>query len=290
MLDGEVASAFCGKERLCRKIKKMDIIAPLLTIAGFDPSSGAGITADLQVFAAHRRFGTACITALTVQSTQGVEAVHAVPVQELEHTLECLQKDLPPSGIKIGMLADEGIVRAVAAYLRKLQPRPIVVLDTVLRSSSGAYLLQPSALEAFQNMLLPQVDWITPNWLELETLAEMSVTDRSTAIQAADALGERYPSLNMVVTGGAERPPHDYVRPAHGQPFWLPGEHIETRATHGTGCAFSSSFLCELAAGKSATTASAAAKHYVAQAMQQAHVRGSGHGPMHLLWPMTTAY
>jgi len=116
----------------------------VLTIAGFDPSSGAGITADLMVFAAHGLFGTSCITALTVQSTMGVRSVHPVETNILRTSLECLDEDLRPAGIKIGMLGSAGAIDEVANYLaqvRSRHPQIPVVLDPVLRSSSGRELL-----------------------------------------------------------------------------------------------------------------------------------------------------
>ncbi len=118
-----------------------------LTIAGFDPSSGAGITADLAVFAAHGLFGTACITALTVQSTLGVRAVHPVGPTLVRDTLDCLCSDLPPAGIKLGMLADQATVVEVAAWLTRLRQnlRLPIVLDPVLRSTSGHALLAPDS-------------------------------------------------------------------------------------------------------------------------------------------------
>ena len=144
----------------------------VLTIAGFDPSSGAGITADLQVFAAHGLFGTAAITALTVQSTLGVSYVEAVSAKTLRATLDHLVADLPPAGIKIGMLGSAEAVRTVADFVRSLSDvdgslKVPVVLDPVLRSSSGAALLVPEALEALRAELLPLVSWITPNLQEL---------------------------------------------------------------------------------------------------------------------------
>src|SRR6185312_16489017 len=122
----------------------------VLTIAGFDPSSGAGVTADLMVFAAHGLFGTSCITSLTVQSTIGVEESHPIRSETIRATLDCLQADLPVAGIKIGMLATEEAVAAVADFLEDLRRRGeqvLVVLDPVLRSSSGRELLEPAGLK-----------------------------------------------------------------------------------------------------------------------------------------------
>src|SRR5215469_15154720 len=145
----------------------------VLTIAGYDPSSGAGITADLAVFAAHRLFGTSCITALTVQSTLGVQSSHPVIAEIVSQTLSCLDSDLAPAGIKLGMLASAPQVKSVADYLvivRRREPRIPVVLDPVILSSSGRELLSAGGLEVLQSRLLGLVDWITPNLAELGAL------------------------------------------------------------------------------------------------------------------------
>src|SRR5277367_5095314 len=132
----------------------------VLTIAGFDPSSGAGVTADLMVFAAHGLFGTSCITGLTVQSTMGVRTTEAVSAEIVHDTLDCLQSDLAVAGIKIGMLATAANVAMVADFLEMLRGenrRVPVVLDPVLRSSSGRELLDGEGMEVLRRRLLPLV-------------------------------------------------------------------------------------------------------------------------------------
>lgn len=138
----------------------------VLTIAGFDPSSGAGVTADLMVFAAHGLFGTSCITGLTVQSTVGVRLSVPVVTELVQETLECLVSDLPPVGVKIGMLGMGATVEVVAEFLEGLRAggrRVPVVLDPVLRSSLGRELLDAAGVEVLRERLLPVVDWVTPN-------------------------------------------------------------------------------------------------------------------------------
>ena len=259
----------------------------LLTIAGFDPSSGAGITADLATFAAHGLFGTACITALTVQSTLGVQSVHAVDAGEITGTLMCLEADLPPDGIKIGMLANAASVQAVAEYLELLRRRgrrPLIVLDPVSRSSSGRELLDTAGQRLLQDRLLDLVDWITPNTAELALLCGQPVGLRAELPQQAGALQQRYPKLNLVVTGGHLEPPDDLVLPAGSPARWVPGRRIMTTATHGTGCAFSSALLCHLALGAGPYEAARSAKQYVVRAMETATKLGHGKGPMNHLW------
>ncbi|QMV17479.1 bifunctional hydroxymethylpyrimidine kinase/phosphomethylpyrimidine kinase [Granulicella sp. 5B5] len=263
-----------------------------LAIAGYDPSSGAGITADLQAFHAHGLFATTAITALTVQSTLGVAAVEPVSGDLLRRTLEHLQNDLPPDGIKIGMLGSAEIVSTVAEFLRSIAPRttskpPIpIVLDTVLISSSGTRLLAPQALQTLREDLLPLVGWATPNWHELALLSGQAVTSMPQGQSAATALMSTYPTLNLIVTGGDQDPPTDLLCLADGTLQTLYGEHIESRSTHGTGCAFSTAFLSNLIFKKTPLDAAKSAKHYVAEAIRRAPPIGHGKGPLNLLWPL----
>ncbi len=261
----------------------------LLTIAGFDPSSGAGATADLAVFAAHGCFGISALTALTVQSTRGVYRVEPVDAGLLEETLARLEEDLPPAAVKIGMLGGEPQARAVSLYLRRIRARgTIVVLDPVLRSSSGAVLLDKAGVGVLQEELLPLVDVATPNRRELAWLAGAPCGSDGEVEQAAAVLQERYPQCAIVATGGDEERADDFLLHRR-RGTWMRGKRIVTRATHGTGCAFSSALACRLAAGASMEEASAGAKVYVTEAIRRATPRGAGRGPLDLLWPLVDA-
>jgi hydroxymethylpyrimidine/phosphomethylpyrimidine kinase len=257
----------------------------VLTIAGFDPSSGAGVTADLKVFAAHRLYGLAAITALTVQSTQGVRRSQPVNPQFLADTLACLAEDVEISGIKIGML---GTAEAVSVTTRFLAvsgiPRQCIVLDPIVRSSSGRTLLDAAGLDRLQDELLPVVGWITPNLDELAELAQVEISDRQTIPEAARALGSAHSGLNVVVTGGHLDPPDDFLLTSEGDERWFPGERIKTRATHGTGCTFSSALLSQLIAGSPPAEAVSRAKQYVRAAMEGAYPIGKGRGPLNHLY------
>ena len=260
-----------------------------MTIAGHDPSSGAGVSADLAVFAVHGFLGTSAITALTVQSTLGVQAIHAVQPPSLSQVLDFLAADLPPAGIKLGMLGSEDNVRSVIEFLQRLQTfgcGPPVVLDPVLRSSSGAELLSAPGLALLRRELLPLVDWVTPNLPELAVLAERAVEGPEQMEAAAASLGQRYPGLSVVATGGHLGTADDLVMPADGRSEWLHGQKIVSRATHGTGCAFASALLCGLVEGLDAIEAAARAKNYVAEAIRRAIPAGGGHGPINLIWPL----
>lgn len=261
----------------------------VLTIAGFDPSNGAGITADLQVFAAHGLFGVSAITALTVQSTQGVAAVQTVDPRLLSHTLEHLAADLPIAGIKIGMPGSEATLRAVIKFLGPVAPRPgriPVVFDPVLRSSSGHELLAPGTLKQIQVELLPRVGWVTPNWAELEFLTGEKIGHVEQVSAATYKLSRRYPALHIVATGGDGDPPVDLLRSPGGTLHAYRGDRVHTTSTHGTGCAFSSALLSRLVLGDSPLTAVSHAKAYVTGALRSAPRIGQGAGPLDLLWPL----
>jgi hydroxymethylpyrimidine/phosphomethylpyrimidine kinase len=263
--------------------------APLiaLTIAGFDPSSGAGITADLMVFAAHRLFGTSCITSLTVQSTLGVVDSFPVEASTVTATLDCLQADIPPAGIKIGMLATSQTVAAVADYLERIRHKGFlgpVVLDPVIRSSSGRELLDDRGIDLLRERLLPLVNWVTPNLDELSLLTGMAVSVKADLPSAASDLQAMGRELNVLATAGHLDPPDDYLLTASGEAHWLPGVHIETTSNHGTGCALSSALLCRLVAGDEPYAACVAAKNYVTGGLREARSIGQGRGPLNHLW------
>jgi hydroxymethylpyrimidine/phosphomethylpyrimidine kinase len=267
-----------------------------LTIAGFDPGSGAGITADLKTFSAHGIYGVACISAMTVQSTLGVRAVEPLPAMLVRQTLECLAEDVSFSGVKIGMLGSSAVVCEVSSFLTAQAgriARERIVLDPVLRSTSGTALIDRDGLRVIREELLRRVGWITPNVDELDLLAGGSsgreqVPAAAARLQAMAAqLGND--ALNVVVTGGHLDRPDDFLLTASGEGNWLAGEKIVTNATHGTGCAFSSALLCGLISGLSPREAAAAAKAYVTEALRSAYPVGKGKGPMNHLFPFDPA-
>jgi hydroxymethylpyrimidine/phosphomethylpyrimidine kinase len=276
--------------------RRSDVIAPVaLTIAGHDPSSGAGISADLLVFSAYRLFGLSAITALTAQSTLGVAAVEPVLPGFLAQVLSTLDADLPPDGIKIGMLGSADVASEVAAFLQvkhqaySSKPLIPIVLDPVLFSSSGAALLAPEGMDILRGELLPLANWVTPNWAELAALTGLPVGSIGSVGQAEAAmhqLGALYPHLVIVATGGDQAQPIDQLRLLDGTIIPFEGQRVDSRSTHGTGCAFSSALLCRLLLGDEPVSAVCAAKEYVTEAIRSAPGLGHGNGPLNLLWPL----
>jgi hydroxymethylpyrimidine/phosphomethylpyrimidine kinase len=257
--------------------------AIVLSIAGFDPSSGAGITADLKTIAAHGLFGISCITALTVQSTQGVAEVHPVAPGMVRRTLEVLFDDFRPEAIKIGMLANPEVAEVVAYILRQVGP-PNVVLDPIIRSSSGAKLLDDAGTLFLRDQLISLADVITPNLEEAQQLVGMPVRTLPEMRAAAREL-HRLGAKNVVITGGHLDQPTDVLCVGtRTEPMEFPGDHITTDSTHGTGCAFASAVACNLALGKSIVESVRAAKAYVSQALKLAYSVGKGKSPLNHLF------
>ena len=289
-------SAGAGAHSLSRVANDFSVLPspPIaLTIAGFDPSSGAGVTADLQTFAAHGIFGTSAVTGLTVQSTLGVRRIQLLDGATLRETLDCLEEDLPPVGIKIGMLGSAELVSVVAEYLRSVRARrPVyVVLDPVLRSSSGAALLDAAGVRLLRETMLALCDCATPNRAELALLCGEDSPEPAPALCGEDLVDcarrvqPRIGGRELIVTGGdEEKSPNDLLLSPGDDALWLTGQRVETTATHGTGCAFSSALLSRRLKGEDLLAAARGAKFYVEGALRTAAAIGHGRGPMNLLW------
>ena len=262
----------------------------VLTIAGFDPSSGAGVTADIKTIAAHECYGVACITALTIQSTQGVRRVQAVDPNLIAETLEELVSDLAVAAVHIGMLGDGRVVEVVANFLDQTFPGkvrlPHVVLDPILKSSSGANLLDAAGTRLLIERLVPLAELVTPNLDEASALTGMAVTNLEQMGEAAarlHALG----AANVVVTGGHLEKAIDLLSfsTAGGTEREIfKADRQRSNATHGTGCAFSTALACHLAHGRGIPEAVLLSKDYVSAAIANAHPLGKGTGPLHHLF------
>ena len=231
----------------------------LLSIAGYDPSSGAGITADIKTAAAHGCYAITCPTALTVQSSQGVFAVRPVDPSYVERTLRALSDDLDIKAVRVGMLGTAEIALMVASALKKSGLRNIVV-DPVLRSSSGAALLDEPGLEVLREELLPLADVITPNLDEAAALVDTAAAPTQATweavlpwLQDTAAQLRAMGSQAVVITGGhLPETANDYLSyldDGVAKEEVLSGAHIPSRSSHGTGCAFATAIACQLALG-----------------------------------------
>jgi hydroxymethylpyrimidine/phosphomethylpyrimidine kinase len=264
----------------------------VLTIAGFDPSSGAGVTADIKTIAAHGCYGVACITAMTVQSTGGVRRVEAVDPVLVTATLDELASDIPIAAVHIGMLGSAKVVKAVAEFLSRRSGKaklPNVVLDPILKSSSGADLLDAPGTRLLIEKLIPLADVITPNVDEAAVLTGLKVTDLD-EMRAAAAKLHQMGAAAVVITGGHLEKATDLLsfttkRGLEEEVF--KAERQRSNSTHGTGCAFATAMSCHLALDRGLAEAALLAKTYVTAAIAAGHPLGRGTGPVHHLYRMT---
>jgi hydroxymethylpyrimidine/phosphomethylpyrimidine kinase len=268
-----------------------EIPTVVLTIAGFDSSSGAGVTADIKTIAAHGCYGVACITAMTVQSTGGVRRVEAVDPGLVTDTLEELAGDIPISAIHIGMLGTAKVARAVAEFLGRRSGKtklPHVVLDPVLKSSSGADLLDAPGAKVLIEKLMPLADVITPNVDEAAVLTGLRVTDLE-EMRAAAAKIHQMGSVAVVITGGHLDKAIDLLSftTKHGvEQEVFKAERQRSNSTHGTGCAFATAMACHLALDRGLAEAALLAKTYVTAAIAAGLPLGRGTGPVNHLYRM----
>jgi hydroxymethylpyrimidine/phosphomethylpyrimidine kinase len=276
----------------------------VLTIAGFDPSSGAGVTADIKTISAHSCYGVACITAMTVQSTKGVKRVEVVDPAFLSQSLEELAADLAISAVHIGMLGSGKVVKAVADFLsgsaasqgggrsgnqRGKSRLPNLVLDPVLKSSSGADLLDAAGTRLLIERLIPLADIVTPNIDEAAVLTGIQVKNLDDMKAASAKLHEMGASA-VVITGGHLDKAIDLLsfttRRGVEQEIFK-AERQRSNSTHGTGCAFATALACHLALDRGLAEATLLAKTYVTAAISYGHPLGRGTGPVNHLYRMS---
>ena len=249
----------------------------LLTIAGFDPSCGAGTAADLKTFAAHGCYGVAAITSLTVQNTQGVETVHNTPSAELRAQLEALAKDCDIAAVKIGMLGNRGNALVVGEFL-DAHKFAHVVLDPVMKSSTGAELLDTGGIKLVATELLKRASVTTPNIPEAEILTGLTIKDVADMEAAARKLVEMG-ARAVIVKGGHMERAVDVLFDGI-EMVQLGGERVKTDNTHGTGCAFASAVAAQLASARTLVEATTLAKAYVTKAIEKGYPIGKGRVPL----------
>jgi hydroxymethylpyrimidine/phosphomethylpyrimidine kinase len=250
-----------------------------LTIAGSDPSGGAGIQADLKTFHAFGVFGTAAITALTVQNTCGVAAVHDVPPAFVAAEVEAVLSDIQVGAAKTGMLSQPAVVEAVAAALRAHALERLVV-DPVMVAKGGARLLSEAAVAALVRDLLPLALLVTPNAEEAAALAGMAVRDRADMYEAARRIAALGPRAVLVKGGHVEIEAGVAIDVLHdGRDFVeIAAPRADARFTHGTGCALSAAITALLARGRPLEDAVREAKSWITRAIANGFAPGRGHG------------
>ena len=269
------------------------MIPNALSIAGSDPSGGAGIQADLKAFAANGVYGMAALTALTAQNTRGVHGVHLVPPAFVAAQIAAVRADVPIHAVKLGMIATAAIAEAVAEALDGLAAP--VVLDPVMIAKGGDRLLAEDAAAALLTRLLPLAAVLTPNLPEAEALLAAAgrpapIRTRADMPEAARALRALGPRAVLLRGGLLDGPDSPDLLVWEGGGTWLEGPRTATRNTHGTGCTLSAALAARLARGEAPPEAAARAKAHVAGAIAAADRldAGGGHGPLHhfhALWP-----
>jgi hydroxymethylpyrimidine/phosphomethylpyrimidine kinase len=257
----------------------------VLTIAGSDSGGGAGIQADLRTFAAHGVHGTSAITAVTAQNSVTVTAYVALEPAMVVQQVEAVASDMPVAAVKTGMLANRGIVAAVADVVQRLG-LPHLVVDPVMVAKGGARLLDAEAERAYSERLFALAEVLTPNLLEAEALLGRPVRTREAMREAARDLRARGPRVVVVKGGHLEGEEavdvfHDGTRLEE-----LSAPRIQTRHTHGTGCTFSAAIAARLALGAEPLEAVRGAKEYLTEAIRGAYGVGRGHGPVDHLHPL----
>ncbi|MCX7114570.1 MAG: bifunctional hydroxymethylpyrimidine kinase/phosphomethylpyrimidine kinase [Gammaproteobacteria bacterium] len=251
----------------------------VLTIAGTDPSGGAGIQADIKAISANGCYAASVITALVAQNTCGVQGIHPIPASFVTQQLDAVFHDLQVATVKIGMINDQAIMAAIVSALIKYPPTA-VVLDPVMVAKNGSPLLKPDAIDSLKSVLFQHATLITPNLPEAEALLQTTIRTRDHMTQAAIALGDQF-GCHVLIKGGhlkEDRAADVLFDPEHGSTYWFEEQRIYTNNTHGTGCSLSSAIAANLAKGHGLKEAISRAKHYLTQAIEAGKHQKIGHG------------
>jgi hydroxymethylpyrimidine/phosphomethylpyrimidine kinase len=256
--------------------------AVVLTIAGSDSGGGAGIQADLKTFSAFGAFGTSAVTCITAQNPNGVAGIRALDPDFVTQQIKMVCDGFPVAAAKTGMLYSAEIIRAVA-QADVQQGIPVLVVDPVMVAASGARLLQPDAISAMCEDLLPQARVVTPNISEAEILIGRPITSVEELRAAAREIGDRFDIACLAKGGHLGGDEVVDVLYDEGEEFVFKGPRVLATQCHGSGCAFSAALTALLARGVLLNDAVHQAKNYVAGALKHALITGS-HRPLNFFW------
>lgn len=259
-----------------------------LTIAGTDPSGGAGIQADIKTLSAHGIYAMSVVTALTAQNTTGVRAIQESSPDFLAQQLDAVFEDIRPDAVKIGMVSSEALIHVIADKLTQHRAAHLVV-DPVMVATAGSPLLRPEAVEALTRRLFPLAELVTPNHPEAELLTGRTIRTPADMEAAARTISETYHCAVLCKGGHGQNDANDYLW-AHGAGRWFPGRRIDNPNTHGTGCTLSSAIAANLAAGLPLEEAISRAKAYLSGALEAMLDLGSGSGPMDHLYDLKSKF
>lgn len=249
-----------------------------LSIAGTDPSGGAGIQADLKTMTAHGVYAMSAVTALVAQNTTGVKSIMEVHPDFLAEQLDCVFTDIFPDAVKTGMVSSVPLIEVIAGKLEEYGAKNLVV-DPVMVATSGDRLISEDAVEALKNRLFPLAAIITPNIPEAELLSGRSITDAAGMEEAAHAIYDACGCAVLCKGGHQLHDASDFLY-AGGRGRWFHGKRVDTPNTHGTGCTLSSAIASNLALGRDLETAVERAKAYLSGALGAMLNLGHGSGPL----------
>lgn len=270
-------------ELYSKETRTMKKYHSVLTIAGSDCSGGAGIQADIKAISALGGYAASAITAITVQNTCGVTGIHPVPASYVKAQIEAVMTDIKPLTIKIGMINDVEIVKAIAESIKEYKPK-FVVFDPVMVSTSGCKLIEDKAIEAIKEELIPLSTIITPNLSEATVLTGDSISDATSMTTAGNKILESGCGAVLIKGGHLEGNDMCDVLCIKGEntPYIYTASKISSKNTHGTGCTLSSSIATYLALGETLQEAVRKAKDYVHKGILNGKdvCIGSGHGPL----------
>jgi hydroxymethylpyrimidine/phosphomethylpyrimidine kinase len=239
----------------------------ILTIAGFDPSGGAGLQADLKTFAVHKTYGMSVVTSIVVQNTRGVQWVEPIPPSLIQKQLKVILEDILPDAIKIGLISSVDAIQVIGQILQK-NPPFILVLDPVTISSSGYCMVLDKTMKSLQNVLFPLSTVVTPNIPEAEEICGFHIQNKTDMIKAARNIAKITNGAVLLKGGHAIflEDSSDVLVDQHTI-HWFSSPRIQTPHTHGTGCTLSSAIAAHLGKGDSLMTAVEKAKVYVSNAL-----------------------
>ncbi|ERK54391.1 phosphomethylpyrimidine kinase [Oscillibacter sp. KLE 1728] len=272
-----------------RSIRKGSIdMKTALTIAGTDPSGGAGIQADIKTMTANGVFATCAVTALVAQNTTGVKSIVECTPDFLAEELDCVFTDIFPDAVKTGMVSSIPLIRVIAAKLKEYGAKNLVV-DPVMVATSGDRLITEDAVSALKELLLPLATVLTPNIPEAEILSGMTIRSAADMEAAARAISEQY-GCAVLCKGGHQINDADDLLWRCGSGKWFHGKRINNPNTHGTGCTLSSAIASNLAKGFDLDTAVERAKAYISGALGAMLDLGRGSGPMNHMFDLKSIY
>ena len=250
-----------------------------LSIAGTDPTGGAGIMADLKSFQARSVYGMAVVTSVVAQNTKGVQLIRHLDQEILEEQLKSVFQDIVPDAIKTGMLAQVETIELVASYLAE-QKCPYV-LDPVMVATSGDRLIEEDAIQALKTKILPLATIITPNLPEAEVLVGRTLKSENDIMNAGRWIRKELEVKNVVIKGGhLAKVASDYLFLEDGEVRIISAARIATNHTHGTGCTYAAVITAELAKGRTVAQAVETAKRFITEAIQTVPELGHGNGPV----------